>query len=270
MQNQPELMPDPPDARAWYVRAFSDEYLYLYAHRTEAEAAAQVEVARKVLPFSPGQRVLDIACGAGRHLIAFAKQGALVTGVDLSADLLQRAKQRCVELGLKAVLKQADMRELPFENKFNGVTMWFTSFGYFSHVDDDLRVLRGVHRALKQDGWWWIDLPNPVYLKRNLIPASERSLAGPYGMATVREERKIDGSHVIKTVQIRDTRGERSYEERVRLYTAECFAALVKQAGLVAEGLLGDYDGKPFSPEHPRQIWFGRKPGRDAAQCAGT
>jgi SAM-dependent methyltransferase len=244
----------------WYKRAFADDYLFVYAHRTAREAIAQVEVAVRHLPFAAGQRVLDIACGSGRHLLAFARLGARVTGVDLSPVLLDVARRRFARTRYRATFKLADMRESTFKQSFDGATIWFTSIGYFATQDEDLRALRSMAGALKKGGWWWIDIPNPAYLIPNLVPESVRMVSGPHGRATIEERRRIVGNSVVKEIVLTDEHGQRNYEERVRLYTPEQFGSLVKLAGLVTDGILGDYDGSALAASRPRQIWYGRKP----------
>ncbi|MCA9742149.1 MAG: class I SAM-dependent methyltransferase [Deferribacteres bacterium] len=243
----------------WYVRTFSDDYLFLYAHRSEEEAEAHVQAAVEHVPFRAGQHVLDIACGAGRHLLAFSKRGACVTGIDLSKVLLENARLRFAQRKFKAEFVQKDMRRIPFVAQFDGVTMWFTSFGYFEKSAEDRFVLAGLSRALKSHGWWWIDLPNPNYIKDTLVPFSKRKIDGPHGLALVHERRKMVGNRVVKTISVEDDLGKRTYIEKVRLYTPERFAAMIFDAGLSADGILGDYSGASFKRQSPRQIWFGRK-----------
>jgi ubiquinone/menaquinone biosynthesis C-methylase UbiE len=243
----------------WYRHAFEDDYLFLYSHRTVREASEQISLALRHVKFEKGQRILDLACGAGRHSLAFARRGARVTGVDLSQVLLQEARERLKRAGLTATFKRQDMRELDYHERFDGVSMWFTSFGYFENPDDDFLVLRNVEQALKQGGWWWIDIINPEHLRANLIPETMRELDGPYGRATVVERRRITKTHVIKTIEISDDKGKREYFERVRLYSPGKFKQLAVRAGLTTEGVLGNYQGEEFSPNRPRQIWFGIK-----------
>lgn len=243
----------------WYLSAFTDDYLFLYAHRSEEEADKHIDLAIRHIRFRAGQSVLDIACGAGRHLLAFAKRGACVTGIDLSEVLIENARKRFRNTEFNAEFVQGDMREIPFQNEFDGVTMWFTSFGYFERHSDDKKVLYNLSDALKPSGWWWIDLPNPNYIRDHLIDFSERTINGPAGEASVKERRRIVGNRVVKSIHICDRLGHRKYVENVRLYTPERFGSMILRAHLTADGILGDYNGGVFSRHSPRQIWYGRK-----------
>jgi SAM-dependent methyltransferase len=243
----------------WYREAFAEDYLWLYAHRSEKEAMAQVRTAAKLLPFESGQKVLDIACGGGRHMLAFARRGAQVTGIDLSKTLVLLARKRFREEKLKAVVRHGDMRNLSYSKRFDGATIWFTSIGYFPTKVEDRKVIGGLAAALKNNGWWWIDLPNPAYLEAHLVPYSKSHRRGPNGLATVIENRRIIGRRVEKSIDIMDTAGTRKYRESVRLYRPEQFGELIKKTGLTTDGILGDYDGSPLTKEAPRQIWYGRK-----------
>lgn len=243
----------------WFRQAFREDYLWLYAHRSDREAAGQVKTALRLLPFKAGQKLLDIACGAGRHMLAFARAGAVVTGIDLSPPLLRLAREKLDKAGCRAVFKRLDMRKLDYKARFDGATMWFTSFGYFPTMADDQRVLSGLSAALKPGGWWWLDLPHPAFLENNLVPRSKSNRRGPNGPAEVTETRIIRGHRVIKTIEIIDPAGKRVYKEYVRLYRPERMGQMVHRAGLSTDGILGDYDGSALTGSSPRQIWFGRK-----------
>jgi 2-polyprenyl-3-methyl-5-hydroxy-6-metoxy-1,4-benzoquinol methylase len=245
----------------WYRSAFAEDYLWLYAHRSEREAAAQVRIAMKHVPFEAGQKILDVACGSGRHMLAFARYRAMVTGIDLSKTLVSEARRRFKEKGLSARISIGDMRDLTYREKFDGATIWFTSIGYFVTRAEDQLVISGLSAALKPGGWWWIDLPNPAYLKAHLVPHSERICRSPHGRARVVENRRIVQGRVEKEITITDPAGIRKYKERVRLYRPEQFGSLIKRAGLAADGILGDYDGSPLIHKSPRQIWYGHKIG---------
>jgi len=246
--------------REWFHTAFSDDYLRLYAHRNDEEAERQVESAVKLVPFQAGQAVLDIACGSGRHMRAFARKGARVTGIDLSPVLVKAARGRSSKEGLHVVVCCGDMRDMAYREEFDGTTVWFTSLGYFAAVSEDRKAIRRLAAALKPGGWWWIDLANPGYVEANIIPHSRRMIDGVEGRAEVTEERRLVGRRVEKRIHIVDGLGPRTYLESVRLYRPEEFGPLIKAAGLKTDGVLGDYDGRALTKDAPRQIWYGHKP----------
>src|SRR3954453_14159546 len=92
----------------WFEEWFGEDYLRLYPHRDDAEARRAVALINHSVGLSPGWRVLDVGCGAGRHAGAFMQAGACCFGLDLSATLLGVARQVTT-----APLIRADMRQLP-------------------------------------------------------------------------------------------------------------------------------------------------------------
>ncbi|MCK5125686.1 MAG: methyltransferase domain-containing protein [candidate division Zixibacteria bacterium] len=241
----------------WFRESFTNDYLWLYTHRSDGEAKQQVRTALKLLPYVKGQHVLDIACGAGRHMLAMASKGACVTGVDLSKTLLKTARAKLKSKGYKAVFLNKDMRQIEFRERFDGAMMWFTSFGYFPKKSDDRKVLANIQKSLKPGGWWWIDLPNPLWLENNLVSHSSRIANGPNGKAEVDETRRIYRGRIQKITTITDRKGTKKLIEDVRLYSPETFGSMIKSAGLTAWGVIGEYDGAALTADSTRQIWFG-------------
>ena len=107
--------------------------------------------------FAPGWRVLDVACGAGRHARAFEAAGARCVGLDLSMALLRVAR------GVTgAPLVRADMRALPIRPGSMDLTVnLFTSFGYFERDAEHTAALHEMVATLRPRGWFVIDFLNP-------------------------------------------------------------------------------------------------------------
>ncbi|MHC5009537.1 MAG: class I SAM-dependent methyltransferase [Planctomycetota bacterium] len=249
----------------WYIRAFERIYLRLYAHRNDAEARGHVQPIMDLLGLRAGDRVLDIACGAGRHARALAARGLRVTGVDLSEDLLEEAREASPNLPGTPDYLRWDIRDLPLRGQFEGAISMFTSFGYFEDREDDLSIMEGAHRALVPGGRFLLDFLNEAQVRAKLVPFSDTEADG----LRVRVERRIDddapgGPRVYKAVHVQstDTRlVETSFEEQVRLYTPAEIDELLADAGLRPVGdPLGEFDRRPFTAESPRYIRVAERP----------
>lgn len=241
----------------WFEEWFNSEYyLKLYSHRNDVEAEACIDIIQRATQLHPEEkgdkiRALDIACGPGRHSISLAKRGFDVTAVDLSTSLLHHAHAQAQKEKLQIRFLQLDMRSLDFREEFDLAVQLFSSFGYFDTVDEDFAVLQGARRALRDVGYYAIDLINPQVLEKTLIPKSMRKIDKT---VKVVEERQIVEDRVEKTITI-TPKGERlKYHESVRLYTPETIERLLREAGFLPTHWFGDYAGLPFDREKSRRM----------------
>ncbi|MBJ9992245.1 class I SAM-dependent methyltransferase [Paenibacillus sp. S28] len=248
----------------WYEKSFGEDYLLVYKHRDIEGAAREVKTMISWLDLPPGAQVLDLCCGTGRHSLALVDAGYRVTGVDLSDVLLREARR--LDTKERVDWRQADMRELPLEGGFDAVVNLFTSFGYFREDGEQLKVLREIRRMLKPGGWFIIDFMNSPYVRRHLVPASEREEEGQ----RIVEKRRIEGDFVIKDISISDmhgTKGTREYHERVKLYTRGRLEEMLQEAGLMTDEVYGGYNEEVDYDEgrSQRMIFVGRRPQEEKA-----
>ncbi len=241
-------------SRQWFRDWFGEEYLELYPHRDEAEAERAV---RLYLESTSGTGpVLDLACGAGRHLRELARSGVPAVGLDLSRELLEEARQA----DPSARLVRADMRRLPFADAaFGGLTSFFTSFGYFAARADDLRVAGEMRRVLRPGGSFMLDFFNARRVREELVPRDVREFEG----RRVTQTREIVNDTVVKRIRIEELGPEgeparpRSFHERVRLYSDDELTALLEEEGLRVDRRYGDYEGGDAGPGAERLILVG-------------
>lgn len=134
----------------------------------EALAAAPMEAAAvwRTLGLKPGARLLDLACGTGRHAVLLARRGAFVVGVDKTESYLKEARAKARGLS-NCLFARGDMRRLTFKGEFDAAMNLWTSFGYFAKASDDDRALKGVARALKPGGLFLIDLIDFAWVKKH-------------------------------------------------------------------------------------------------------
>lgn len=93
---------------------------------------------------------MDLGCGYGRHSLELAKRGYKVVGLDYSGYMINLARKKAKKENLNIKFIKGDMRKINFENHFDYVLSFFTSFGYFTKESERLRVIKEVYRALKK------------------------------------------------------------------------------------------------------------------------
>jgi SAM-dependent methyltransferase len=234
----------------WFESWFGEEYVALYPHRNEAEAERAVALIAGTLGTRSVQRVLDLACGSGRHA-RYLGQRWWTSGVDLSETLLGIAQRN----GIPARLVRADIRELPYrQSSFDLVVNLFTSFGYFETDAEHERVIQDIRRVMTAGGTFVLDFFNARQVEEQLVPYDESSIAG----RKVEQRREItdDGRFVVKHISIKDD--GRQFVERVRLFSQRDLVSMLDRAGFRVEKSYGDYDGGPLTETSPRVILFAR------------
>jgi SAM-dependent methyltransferase len=226
----------------------------MYSHRDASEARRATTLVLDHVPLDPGALVLDVACGAGRHVGEFQRAGYRAVGLDLSFVLLERARRHG-----RAVVR-GDMRHLPFaSDRFALTTNFFTSFGYFPEPEEDARVLAEIGRVLAHGGFFALDFLNADRVRAELRERDERTIRG----RRVVQTRSLveEGAIIQKRIEIHDPadRLPHTFFERVRLYGPEELDDLLDRHDLITEHRFGDYDGSPLSPASPRAIFIGRR-----------
>ncbi len=241
-----------PERAEWFRHWFGEEYLRLYPHRDQAEAASAVRLHLEVSG-PPRGRSLDLACGEGRHLRELRRAGVDAVGLDLSLPLLRLARRSETPPFL---LVRADMRWLPFRDaSFSAVTSFFTSFGYFAARAEDMGAAREIRRVLEPDGRFLLDYLNAAHVRTALVPEEALELDG----ASVHVTRSIEGDAVVKRIRITSAHGgpPSEHHERVRLYAPGELETLLASAGLVTTDCFGDYEGAPFTRSATRLVLAG-------------
>ena len=240
------------DARvAWYREWFGEEYLELYAHRDAGEAGRHVDFVERTLEPRRPRRVLDLACGAGRHSAALAQRDHEVCGVDLSLTLLGKVAT--------PGRVRADMRRLPFAaGAFDWVLNFFTSFGYFETEGENFEVLEEIARVLAPGGSFLIDLMNVDYALAHLKERETFEVEG----RRVEIERRYEAvsRRMQKRIRVVERNGPaRIFVESVRAYRRDEVEEGLRWAGLVVTRVHGGFDGAPFDRTSERLILIGRR-----------
>ncbi|HEX9009627.1 MAG TPA: methyltransferase domain-containing protein [Holophagaceae bacterium] len=232
----------------WFSEWFDEDYALLYAHRDEEEARVAVGRALRVAPELAVGPVLDLGCGAGRHLEILRRANPLAFGLDLSPALLRMAPSQ-----LHPWLLRGDMRQIPVKDgTLSGICLWFTPFGYFSDTENRDLMLR-IGALLRHQGVLVMDYLNSELVQRTLVPEDTVVRGG----VTAHSRRAMEGNRLVKRmILVRIKTGEeRRVMESVRLYLPEELQEMAVRAGLRLRHVMGTYAGEAFTEGSPR--WIG-------------
>ena len=229
--------------KEWYKDWFSSElYLSVYSHRNDEEAEQLCQLILSSTNVKPGEKVLDAACGAGRHSNYFSSLGFDVVGFDLSKTLLNVAVNSARGKKLPANFFCSDIRNVSLKSKFRLIVNLFTSFGYFETDEENFSFIKRAYSFLENGGFYVLDYLNEKTLRENLVPQSEKSING----GKIVERRKILENRVVKEINVLAGDEEIKFHESVRLYSKDEILKEAESFGFRLVNLFGDYSGSLF------------------------
>jgi len=162
----------------WYETFFDGLYgTVLAGDEHEGRAQAEAGMIKKLLKLRKGQRVLDCPCGVGRITLPLARLGLKMTGVDLTAPYIAKARRRAKREGLEIPFVRHDMREIDVDGEFHAVVNWFASFGYFDDAGN-LAAAQAFYRALRPGGKLLIELINKSSVLARYTPSDTHTIGG--------------------------------------------------------------------------------------------
>lgn len=234
----------------WYETFFIAPVNRFWELMVPPEAtAADLGFVTRHLGVAPPARLLDMPCGAGRHALALARAGYEVTGVDLSADALARA--RTAGAGLPARFVRSDMRDFAAEQPFDGALCLGNSLGYFG-VEGMAAFLARLAASLRPGARLVLD---SATCAESIFPLqAEREIEFEGGAYRSRYAYDAMAS-VLKTEAELTLDGEvHTLRYAHHIVTSEALVRRLREAGLTVLALYGDTDDARYEPGSPRLV----------------
>lgn len=231
----------------WYETAFADTADMAWTDRTEPE----INRALNMLRPAEGARVLDLACGSGRHSLELRRRGFEVVGADISPELLEIARRDADEQGLEVEFVGGDMRELEFDAQFDVVlSLNDGAIGYFETDEENLRSFDVISRALKPGGQHLMQLPNVLYAQKHL---PQKSWISGDAMIELVEHRWNKSNRYMEGAMIPARDGEPFDRDagvrfRQRLYSVDELREILAGVGMTLETTFHG-NGRPKPPK---------------------
>lgn len=252
--------------RHWWKTLFNENYLDIYlGDLTPERTTKEVSFIIKAANLSKSDRILDLACGHGRHCIELVKRGfENIIGLDYSKVFIEKAKKDSQKAKVNIKFIQEDMRKLSYKNEFDVVLSIFTSFGYFSDKTNQ-KVLSLIFHSLKSDGRFLLDFINSDKVMRFYRQNGERQ--NGKNVYLVEETQQFSGifveqtrtfdfdskkEYVSRTWFIRGKKETQDYT--LRHYPLLELKEIITKAGFKIDKIWGDFDGSPQNNNNIRAI----------------
>lgn len=238
---------------AWFETWFDTPYYHiLYKDRDFAEAENFITLLINYLRIKKDSKIIDLACGKGRHSVYLNKMGFQVLGLDLSHHSIEHNKQ-FENSTLK--FEVHDMRNEIFPTisaeKADAVLNLFTSFGYFEDENDDRKVFQSISNVLNDNGYFVLDFLNSKWVQNTLVKEEQKTKEG----IDFTIKKKIEDQHVIKDITFKDKGKDYHFFEKVKLHTLEEINDYAEEFGFERIQIFGDYHLNEFNlDDSPRCI----------------
>lgn len=227
------------EKNTWFASWFDTPYYHiLYKDRDYAEAQVFMDNITNYLNLPEDAKILDLACGKGRHSVYLNQLGYDVTGADLSENSIAEASKFSNK---KLHFQVHDMR-IPFEEKFDAIFNLFTSFGYFENDEDNLTTLRAIQESLSEYGFAVIDFMNVQHVINNLVPEEVKTVEG----IDFHIKRYHQDNHIFKEINFEDKGEKFRFVEKVQALTLQDFEEMMEEAGIFLLDTFGDYKLRKF------------------------
>jgi len=233
--------------KAWYASWFDTPYYHiLYKDRNDSEAQLFMDNLTSFLKLSKSSKVMDLACGKGRHSIYLNTLGYHVTGVDLSEKSITHAKQ------FENDTLKFDVHDMtkPYHDTFNAVFNLFTSFGYFEDESCNLKAITSIKENLKTNGFGVIDFMNTDYVLNNLVNQDVKTVEG----ITFTLKRNLIDGYIVKDISFEADNEYFNYQERVRAFKLQDFKLLFEKANVTLCHVFGDYNLNSFDSKTSERL----------------
>ncbi len=223
----------------------------------------QVEFIVSTLKLTGRERILDLACGFGRHALAFAKRGYQVTGVDITKEFIEDAIQTAYTEGLNAQFIHSDIRDLSIANEYDVVlNLADGAIGYLESEEENLKIFKVIANALKPGGKHFMDICNAEhaehYFPAQYWDAGENALSVSRFEWDAKKRIMLFGDNTI-------VYGETAQKPNIefgapqRLYSIDEIETIWKQMGMQVEQTFSNYDGKDSSYKELQLMVYSKK-----------
>lgn len=223
----------------------------------------QVDFLIRTMSLTGKERILDLACGYGRHALSFAKRGFSVVGVDFTDAYIKDAKIHAAASGLSAEFILSDIRDVHFSEEFDVVlNLADGAIGYLNTDEENLKIFDVIGHALKRGGKHFMDVCNAEhaeqYFPKRAWAAGEKELSlSEFTWDKETRKMRFNGYQLPYGQVIH--KPELGNSEPTRLYSIEELKNILETRNMKMEATFSDYYGTESSPKYMQLMVYSQK-----------
>lgn len=247
-------------SKTWYKEIWTlDIKKQSWTEQTEQ----QVDFLIQTMELTGNERILDLACGFGRHSLEFARRGFYVTGIDITTAYVEDAIRQASVESLPAKFLNMDIRDIPFTEEFDVVlNLADGAIGYLEEDVENEKIFDIIAKSLRPGGKHILDVMSADYADSH-FPCNSWDM-GEQGLTLSRfewdQQTKIllygqqdfpygEVLHIPKFDQ----------GDPIRLYHKEELRKLLDNRGLSVVQAFSDYTGAVWSENSPQMLLYSQK-----------
>lgn len=244
------------ETKNWFQTWFNSKYYHvLYKNRDENEAKEFIDSVFGKFEVPMNSRILDLACGKGRHAAYMAQKGMEITGLDLSVNSIESAILNYKMPNLEFAVH--DMRNPSRINYYDYIFNFFTSIGYFENLKENEKVFHAISLGLKKQGFLLLDFFNAEKVIANLVEREEKVVDN----IAFYIRRNYENGIITKHIQFEAEHKIYNFKEQVQALMPAEFEQMAEKAGLVIREKFGSYKLGNFDNNHSDRfiLWAQKK-----------
>jgi SAM-dependent methyltransferase len=243
---------------------YNDSHFYDLIHGEFAEPKTLAFYEGKIEKY--GSPVLELACGTGAYLVPLAEKGIRIIGIDISDEMLQRAREKAESRNVSVEVQKGDMRDFQLNQRFPMILLLGNSFQHLLTREDVEQCFSAVKKHLTPGGRFVVEVFNPSLkiLSRNpneiVLDSKYKTSDGTTVLnGKVNYDAATQINHVTWYYQNTATGKSKQFIFAMRQFFPQEFDALFVHNDFNIEQKFGDRDGSAFESQSPRQIVVARQ-----------
>jgi SAM-dependent methyltransferase len=245
----------------WYKEGWS---LEIKNQSWVEDTSNQVNFIIKALELKGNEKILDLACGFGRHSLHFSKLGYDVVGVDITKDYIIDAENEAEKMDLKIKFIHDDIRNIKFNDEFDVVlNLADGAIGYLENDKENLKIFEIISNSLKIGGKHFMDICNAEYAQSH-FPKRHweiglKSLSLPEFIWEEETKRMLYSQWEAEFGKILEKPKEIVPVNTIRLYTKNELEIILRERNMKIINTYSNYNGKIESKNELQLMVYSKK-----------